>query len=75
MILFVLYSGRRIRTLNCPFSLGITVPLFSELVSLFGRNMQTDREIIETEEWERFNRPLNRPLRESGKLKNSLINS
>ena len=23
MILFVLYSGRRIRTLNCPFSIGI----------------------------------------------------
>ena len=38
--LFVLYSGRRVRMLNCPFSFGIAVPLFPELVSLFSRNMQ-----------------------------------
>ena len=38
MTLVMPYSGRRTRTLICPFILGTGVPLFSERVSLYSRN-------------------------------------
>ena len=50
------YSGRRTRTLICPFILGTGVPLFSEQVSLFSRNIQVRGAHIEYVETKRPSR-------------------